>query len=79
MARETYVFRNGELVPKHEAQPLASRSRSFQVMSDIAPFQTVGDRVAITSRSELREYERRTGTRQVGNDLKPPRLPGEHE
>lgn len=77
--RETYVFRNGELIPKHEAQPLPSHGRSVHVMPDITPFQTVGDRVEIGSRSALREYERRTGTRQVGNDLKPPRLPGEHE
>jgi hypothetical protein len=78
-SRETFVFRNGKLVPKAEAQPLPSHGRSFQVMPDITPFQTAGDRVAITSRSELREYERRTGTRQIGNDFKPPRLPGEHE
>ena len=45
-----------------------------RVMSDIAPFETAGDRVAITSRSELRAYERKNGIRQVGNDIKPPEI-----
>lgn len=77
MPRETYVLRDGELVPKSEARPLASAS-SIYVMSDITPFMTQ-DKVEITSRSALREYERRNGVKQVGNDWKPPRLPGEHE
>jgi hypothetical protein len=77
MPRETYVLRDGELVPKSEARPLASVSATF-VMPDITPFVTQ-DKVEITSRSALREYERRNGVRQVGNDWKPPRLPGEHE
>lgn len=42
------------------------------IISDIQPFQTAGDKVAITSRSELRAYERKNGVRQVGNDLPPP-------
>lgn len=37
------------------------------VMPDIKHF-TTQDGVEITSRSKLRDYERRTGTRQVGND-----------
>lgn len=59
------------------AQRNASKARNYDipcpmVMSDIAPFETAGDRVAITSRSELRAYERKNGIRQVGNDLKRP-------
>ena len=77
MPRETYVLRDGELVPKSEARPLASASGAY-VMPDITPFVTQ-DRVEITSRSALRAYERSRGVRQVGNDWKPPRLPGEHE
>lgn len=38
-----------------------------QFMPDIKHFYTQ-DKVEITSRSKLREYERRTGSRQVGND-----------
>jgi hypothetical protein len=46
------------------------------IISDIAPFQTAGDNVAITSRSELRDYERKNGVRQVGNDIPPPPAKG---
>ena len=60
-----YVYRDGEIVPKDEAAPL--NSGVFHVMSDIAPFVTQ-DGTAISSRSSLRAYEQRTGTRQVGND-----------
>ena len=77
--RETYVLRDGELIPKSQARPLApvASSATF-VMPDISPFVTQ-DKVEITSRSSLREYERRNGVKKVGNDWKPPRLPGEHE
>ena len=44
------------------------------VMPDIRHFHTQ-DGVEITSRSKLREYERRTGTRQVGNDWTGPSKP----
>lgn len=59
------------------AQRTASKARNYDIacpmiISDITPFQTAGDRVAITSRSELRAYERKNGIRQVGNDIKPP-------
>lgn len=77
MARQTYVLRNGALIPKSEARPLASASGPY-VMSDITPFVTQ-DRVEITSRSALRAYEQRNGVKQIGNDIRPPRLPGEHE
>jgi len=79
MPRETYVLRDGRLVPKSEARPLASaHGPSFYAMPDISPFVTQ-DKVEITSRSSLRDYERRNGVRQIGNDWKPPRLAGEHE
>ena len=78
MARCTYVLRDGRLVPKSEAAPLTTSGSSFYAMPDIAPFVTQ-DKVEITSRSSLREYERRNGVKQVGNDWKPPRLAGENE
>ena len=76
--RETYVLRDGELIPKSQARPLApvASSATF-VMPDISPFVTQ-DKVEITSRSALRAYERSRGVRQIGNDIKPPLLPGEH-
>jgi hypothetical protein len=62
----TYVMRNGALVEKHLAPPLASGC-SPHVLSDIAPFKTQ-DGTAITSRAVLREYERANGVRQLGTD-----------
>ena len=62
----SWVIRDGQLVEKHLARPKGS-SKSPHVISDIEPFQTQ-DKVAITSRAALREYERVNGVRQVGND-----------
>jgi hypothetical protein len=67
MARETYVRRNGRLVLKQEAEALPTRGVA-NVMPDIRPF-TTQDGTEITSRSKLRAYEQRTGTRQIGNDF----------
>jgi hypothetical protein len=67
MSRATYVRRNGRIVPKNTAEPLPKRGVSH-VMPDIQPFATQ-DGVPITSRSHLRAYEQRTGTRQIGNDF----------
>ena len=47
---------------------------AHQFMRDIKPF-TTQDGVEITSRSKLRDYERRTGSRQVGNDWVGPSKP----
>jgi hypothetical protein len=67
MARETYVLRDGKLIPKAEAPPRPG----MNYVPDIAPFETQ-DGTHISGRRALREYERRTGTRQVGNDMRPP-------
>jgi hypothetical protein len=67
MARETYVRRDSRLVLKQEAEALPIRGVA-NVMPDIRPF-TTQDGTAITSRSHLRAFERRTGTRQIGNDF----------
>jgi hypothetical protein len=64
MTRETYVIRDGKLVPKRKARPL-NAGPSF--VPDIQPFTTT-DGVEITSRSQLRAYEIANGVRQVGND-----------
>ena len=69
MPRETYVIRDGKLVPKHLAAPHPNARRVHHgVMADIQDFETM-DGVHIKSRSGLREYQRRTGLEQVGNDL----------
>jgi hypothetical protein len=63
--REVFVIRGGKLVPKQSAEPL--NATAFHVMSDINPFVTQ-DGTPIGSRSALRAYEQRTGTKQIGND-----------
>lgn len=62
--RKTFVFDkvSGRVVPKGEAS-----HRRMAVMPDIKSFVTV-DGVPIDSRSELREYQRRTGLEQCGDD-----------
>lgn len=66
MPRQTYVMRDGKLVPKSEAAPL-SRGL-FNVLPDIKPFMTQ-DGKEISSRSALRNYEQANGVKQVGNDF----------
>lgn len=66
MTRETYVFRDGQLVPKRLAAPRIER-KGVAVVPDIKSFITQ-DGVEISSRSKLREYERKNGVRQIGND-----------
>jgi hypothetical protein len=67
--RTRYVHRNGKIVEKHQATPTGPL-----VLSDIQEFVTQ-DGVAITSRSQLRDYERKNGVRQVGNDWTGPSRP----
>ncbi len=63
------------------AKKNASQARadfSFNILSDIRPFSTQ-DGVEISSRSSLRAYEQKNGVKQVGNDLRPPRIEGDTE
>ncbi len=50
-------------------------------MNDIKPFLNVVTRETqeITSRSQLRDFERSSGYRQVGNDFEPGSIAKEHE
>lgn len=73
MARETYVMRDGELVPKRLAAPLHRSAASPTFMPDIKEFVSPIDGELITSRSKLRAHERRHGVRQAG-DFKPGEL-----
>lgn len=59
--RRRYVLRNGELVEKN------SPAAYSNIMPDIAEFKTQ-DGTPITSRSHLREYEKRMGVKQIGTD-----------
>ena len=44
------------------------RTKSHQVMGDIQEFVSPIDKSVISSRSQVREHERKHNVRQVGND-----------
>ena len=78
LIRATYVMRNGRLVRKREATRPAAEAGP-QIMSDIAPYRTTatdvatGKRAVIGGRRQHREFLRRNGYVEVGNDYVPPR------
>ena len=61
-------FDNGEGRQVYRRVTPKERSRNHGAMSDIQEFVTQ-DGTRISSRSSLREYEQRTGTKQIGNDF----------
>ena len=63
--RKRYVYdkETGKVVPKSE---MLAKQRGF-TLPDISEFVTT-DGVQIGSRSDLREYQKRTGMEQIGND-----------
>lgn len=69
----TYVRRNGQIVDKATGEPIELKhevAAPGYAMSDIAPFKSPLDfKTEISSRSQLREYEKRHGVRQVGTDF----------
>lgn len=60
----TYVIRDGQLVEKSKAPPKGG----LFVMSDVQPFVSPIDNTLITSRSGVREHERKHNVYQIGND-----------
>jgi hypothetical protein len=76
--RATYVMRNGRLVRKRKAAR-SSAAGGPQIMSDIAPYRTAatdvatGKRAVIVGRRQHREFLRRNGYVEIGNDYVPPR------
>ena len=64
MSRKTFVYRNGELVEKTQA----NRNAGHNIMRDIEPYQNMKDRGWITSRSQHREFLRRNNFVEVGNE-----------
>jgi hypothetical protein len=76
--RANYVMRNGRLVRKRRAMRL-SVPAGPQIMSDIAPYRTAatdvatGKRAVIGGRRQHREFLRRNGYVEIGNDYVPPR------
>ena len=71
--KTTWVLRGGKLVPK-----VRRRRIGLQLMPDIAEaFRSPVDGSVISSRSNLREHNRRNGVADVGNDpaFKHPKRP----
>jgi hypothetical protein len=64
MSKQTFVVRDGKLVPKEEA----SREAGLSIMRDIEPYQNMKDFGWITSRSQHREFLRRHNFVEIGNE-----------
>ena len=62
---DTIDWSGGE---EYQKKKNARRGKSLQVMSDIEEFVSPVDKTLISSRSGLRNHERRHGIRQIGND-----------
>lgn len=68
----TYIRRNGKIVNKETGEPIkvGSAIKHTFALPDISPFKSPLDfKTEISSRSQLREYEKRNGVRQVGSDF----------
>jgi len=72
MSRRKWIVRNGKTI---EVDPKTYRPVDRHIFSgiipDSKPFETI-DGDYIGGRAQLREHEKRTGTYQVGNELKQP-------
>lgn len=64
-----FVYRDGKVVPKHEAgpHPLEGR-RPTNLMRDLEPFVSVVDWTVIGSRADRREHNRRNQCIDIGDD-----------
>ncbi len=60
-----YIWHEGRWVPREEFRRPASR---IHVIPDVQAFRSPVDGSVISSRSALREHERRHDVRQIGND-----------
>lgn len=75
------------LPPRTEKERIHWRAKQSEVigrpyfMADITPFENVATREGgqITSRSQLREFEKRTGLVQVGSDFGDGKIAAENE
>jgi len=68
--RDTYVLRNGRLVPKRLAQPLVkANDPKIHVISDVMdPLKHMGTGRIHTSKAAFRADTRALGCDEVGND-----------
>ena len=79
MTRQTYVFRDGKLIPKHLAKPLRRvYGRGPNVISDIEDVRSMIDGKHYSSRRHYRDHVKDNDCQIVGNDLnnaKPHEIP----
>lgn len=77
--RETYVYRDGKLVPKRLTGPRHAADRAPTVFGDLPEYRTAaadkatGKRMVIGGRRQHREFLRRNGYEEVGNEYVAPR------
>jgi len=75
MIRGTFVYRDGEMVPKHLASPLnprGARSRLAAPMlslDTVDAFRSMADGRMYDSKAAYRAELKRQGVREIGNDI----------
>ena len=70
--RTTYVYRKGNLVEKRPR----NAEGGYSIISDVEPFTSPIDGTVLSSRSQIREHERKHQVRQCGNDYTSSDKPG---
>lgn len=74
MTRETYVLRNGRLVPKSQAAPLSAPAGRVNVISDtMRPMRHPSNGKMYDSKSRFRDETRARGCVEIGNEQPKPR------
>jgi len=73
MVRETFVLRDGKLIPKHLAPPRHSAADGVQIIRDIEPYRNVIDQKVVGGRRQHREFLRQHGVVEVGNERPQPK------
>ncbi len=84
MIRDTYVMRNGQLVPKRKAQPLSEPEKRIHVISDtMPPLKHMATGRVHDSKAAFRADTRAMGCDEIGTDpaaLRTQRIePDKHE
>lgn len=69
MSRETYVLRDGQLVPKHLAAPREGGAGPFVITDGMDPTMNPADGRTYDSRSQYVRAVKAAGCEIVGNDL----------
>jgi len=68
MSRETYVFRDGKLVPKRIAAPLSHGPKVYVISDEMSETRNPVDGMLYTSKAKYYRTVRAGGYQIVGND-----------